>query len=170
FFQAEDGIRDFHVTGVQTCALPISQFKDVMIVILVVAAVISFGVGERVDAYVILAIIFGNALIGYFQENNAEESVRMLQKMTAQNAMVIRDGNPTKIETKELVPGDIILLEAGDIVPADGRLLEVSSLRTEEAALTGESHSVEKIAVSIDKESLLPGDQYNMVFKSTIVS
>lgn len=151
-------------------AIFVSQFKDVMIVILVVAAVISFGVGERVDAYVILAIIFGNALIGYFQENNAEESVRMLQKMTAQYAMVIRDGNPTKIETKELVPGDIILLEAGDIVPADGRLLEVSSLRTEEAALTGESHSVEKIAVSIDKESLLPGDQYNMVFKSTIVS
>src|SRR5690554_5678157 len=151
-------------------AIFVSQFKDVMIVILVVAAVISFGVGERVDAYVILAIIFGNALIGYFQENNAEESVRMLQKMTAQNAMVIRDGNPTKIETKELVPGDIILLEAGDIVPADARLLEVSSLRTEEAALTGESHSVEKIAVSIDKESLLPGDQYNMVFKSTIVS
>ena len=151
-------------------AIFVSQFKDVMIVILVVAAVISFGVGERVDAYVILAIIFGNALIGYFQENNAEESVRMLQKMTAQNAMVIRDGNPTKIETKELVPGDIILLEAGDIVPADARLLEVSLLRTEEAALTGESHSVEKIAVSIDKESLLPGDQYNMVFKSTIVS
>src|SRR5690554_542349 len=141
-----------------------------MIAILVVAAVISFSVGERIDALVILAIIFGNALIGYFQENNAEESVRMLQKMTAQNAMVIRDGNPTKIETKELVPGDIILLEAGDIVPADARLLEVSSLRTEEAALTGESHSVEKIAVSIDKESLLPGDQYNMVFKSTIVS
>src|SRR5690554_2941843 len=151
-------------------AIFVSQFKDVMIVILVVAAVISFGVGERVDAYVILAIIFGNALIGYFQENNAEESVRMLQKMTAQNAMVIRDGNPTKIETKELVPGDIILLEAGDIVPADARLLEVSSLRTEEAALTGESHSVEKIAVSIDKESLLPGDQYNMVFKSTLIS
>lgn len=147
-----------------------SQFKDVMILILLVAAVISFSVGERIDAYVILAIIFGNALIGYFQENNAEESVRMLQKMTAQYATVIRDGNPSKIETQELVPGDIILLEAGDIVPADARLLEVSSLRTEEAALTGESHSVEKNTAPIDKENLLPGDQYNMVFKSTIVS
>jgi len=148
----------------------VSQFKDVMIVILVVAAVISFSVGERVDAYVILTIIIGNALIGYFQENNAEESVRMLQKMTAQHAMVIRDGNPSKVETKELVPGDIILLEAGDIVPADARLLKVSSLRTEEAALTGESHSVEKNTPAINDESLLPGDQFNMVFKSTIIS
>ena len=147
-----------------------SQFKDVMILILVVAAVISFSVGERIDAYVILAIIFGNALIGFYQENNAEESVRMLQKMTAQYAMVLRDGKPSEVETKDLVPGDIILLEAGDIVPADARLLEVSSLRTEEAALTGESHSVEKNIEPIEEENLLPGDQYNMVFKSTIVS
>src|SRR5690606_31764159 len=151
-------------------AIFVSQFKDVMIAILVVAAVISFSVGERIDALVILTIIIGNALIGYFQENNAEESVRMLQKMTAQHAMVIRDGNPSKVETKELVPGDIILLEAGDIVPADARLLKVSSLRTEEAALTGESHSVEKNTPAINDESLLPGDQFNMVFKSTIIS
>ena len=151
-------------------AIFVSQFKDVMIAILVVAAVISFSVGERIDALVILAIIFGNALIGYFQENNAEESVRMLQKMTAQHAMVVRDGNPSKVETKELVPGDIILLEAGDIVPADARLLEVNSLKTEEAALTGESHAVEKITAKIEQESLLPGDRYNMVFKSTLVS
>src|SRR5690606_11017223 len=108
--------------------------------------------------------------IGYFQENNAEESVRMLQKMTAQHAMVVRDGNPSKVETKELVPGDIILLEAGDIVPADARLLEVNSLKTEEAALTGESHAVEKITGKIEQESILPGDRYNMVFKSTLVS
>jgi Ca2+-transporting ATPase len=147
-----------------------SQFRDVMILILVVAAVISFSVGERIDAYVILAIIFGNALIGFYQENNAEESVRMLQKMTAQHAMVLRDGKPSKIETQELVPGDVILLEAGDIVPADARLLEVSSLRTEEAALTGESHSVEKNIAPLEEENLLPGDQYNMVFKSTIIS
>lgn len=148
----------------------VSQFKDVMILILAVAAVISFSVGERIDAYVILAIIFGNALIGFFQENNAEESVRMLQKMTAQYAMVLRDGKPSKVETQGLVPGDIILLEAGDIVPADARLLEVRSLRTEEAALTGESHSVEKNTVPMEEENLLPGDQYNMVFKSTIIS
>lgn len=147
-----------------------SQFKDVMILILVVAAAISFAVGERIDAYVILAIIFGNAIIGFYQENNAEESIRMLQKMTAQYAMVLRDGKPSEVETQDLVPGDIILLEAGDIVPADARLLEVNSLKTEEAALTGESHSIEKNIAPIDEEDLLPGDQYNMVFKSTIVS
>ena len=151
-------------------AIFVAQFKDVMILILVVAAVISFSVGERIDAYVILAIIFGNALIGFYQENNAEESVRMLQQMTAQHAMVLRDGKPSKIETQELVPGDVILLEAGDIVPADARLLEVSSLRTEEAALTGESHSVEKNVAPLEEVNLLPGDQYNMVFKSTIIS
>lgn len=148
----------------------LSQFKDVMIVILIIAAVISFLVGEHTDAYVILAIIIGNAWIGYVQEYNAEESVRMLQKMSAQSALVLRDNHPTEVEASELVPGDIILLEAGDIVPADGRLLESSSLKTEEAALTGESHSVEKITDSIAAGDLLPGDQHNMVFKGTTVS
>ncbi|MDO1449320.1 cation-translocating P-type ATPase [Rhodocytophaga aerolata] len=151
-------------------AILFAQFKDVMIVILIIAAIISFVVGEHTDAYVILAIIIGNAWIGYAQENNAEESMRMLQQMAAQYALVIRDNNPTKIEAKELVPGDVILLEAGDIVPADARLLEVSALKTEEAALTGESHSVEKITDAIAKEQLGPGDQLNMVFKGTIIS
>jgi len=148
----------------------LSQFKDVMIIILIVAALISFLVGEHTDAYVILAIIIGNAWIGYVQEYNAEESVRMLQKMSAQSALVLRDNHPTELEASELVPGDIILLEAGDIVPADGRLLESSSFKTEEAALTGESHSVEKITESISADDLLPGDQHNMVFKGTTVS
>src|SRR5690606_26857216 len=84
----------------------LSQFKDVMIIILIVAAVISFLVGEHTDAYVILAIIIGNAWIGYTQEYNAEESVRMLQKMSAQSALVLRDGHPTELEASELVPGD----------------------------------------------------------------
>lgn len=151
-------------------AIFISQFKDVMILILAVAAIISFAVGEETDAYVILAIIFGNALIGFYQENNAEESVRMLQKMTAQYAMALRNGKPSKVESGELVPGDIFLIEAGDIVPADARLIEVSALKTEEAALTGESHSIEKTVAEIPKPGLLPGDQLNMVFKGTIVS
>lgn len=148
----------------------LSQFKDVMIFILIVAAIISFAVGEHTDAYVILAIIIGNAIIGFYQEYNAEESVRMLQNMTAQHAMVIRSDNPAKIEASELVPGDIILLEAGDIVPADARLIEASALKTEEAALTGESHSIEKITDEIAEENLLAGDQLNMVFKGTTVS
>ncbi|HYG38777.1 MAG TPA: cation-translocating P-type ATPase [Cytophagales bacterium] len=148
----------------------LSQFKDVMIFILIIAVIISFVVGEHTDAYVILAIIIGNAMVGFYQEYNAEESVRMLQKMTAQNAMAIRDNNPVKVEASELVPGDIILLEAGDIVPADARLIEANSLKTEEAALTGESHSIEKITDEIEEENLLAGDQLNMVFKGTTVS
>ncbi len=151
-------------------AILLGQFKDVMIIILIIAVIVSFLVGEHTDAYVILAIIIGNAWIGFAQENNAEEAVRMLQKMAAQSAMVIRENNPSKIEAGELVPGDIILLEAGDIVPADARLIEVSSLKTEEAALTGESHSIEKTIAAITEDNLGPGDQLNMVFKGTIVS
>src|SRR5690606_24633145 len=148
----------------------LSQFTDVMIIILLIAAAISFAVGEHTDAYVILAIIFGNAWMGFSQEYNAEQSVRMLQKMSAQTAVVVRENNPVKIEAEELVPGDVILLEAGDIVPADARLFNLSSLRTEEASLTGESHSIEKKTVAIQQENLVPGDQHNMVFKGTIVS
>ena len=148
----------------------IAQFTDIMIIILIIAAVVSFVVGEHTDAFVILAIIAGNAWMGYSQEYNAEQSVRMLQKMSAQHALVLRDNNPSKIEAEQLVPGDIILLEAGDIVPADARLLEVSSLKTDEASLTGESHSVEKNAEPLKEDGLVPGDQQNMVFKGTIVS
>lgn len=151
-------------------AILLGQFKDIMIIILIVAAMISFFVGEETDAIVILAIIIGNAWIGFSQENNAKEAVRMLQKMAAQYATVIRENNPQKIEAGELVCGDIILLEAGDIVPADARLIEVSSFKTEEAALTGESHSVEKIIDPIKEDQPAPGDQLNMVFKGTMVS
>ncbi len=148
----------------------LSQFMDIMILILVVAAIVSFFVGETTDALVILAIIIGNAWIGYSQEYNAEESIRMLQKMAAQQALAIRDNNPVRIEAQELTPGDIILLEAGDIVPADARLIEVSALKTDEASLTGESHSIEKTADQLQEPNLTPGDQLNMVFKGTIVN
>lgn len=148
----------------------IAQFTDVMILILVIAAVVSFIAGEHTDAYVILAIILGNAWIGYSQEYNAEKSVRMLQEMAAQYALVIRNNNPKKIEASRLVPGDIVLLEAGDIVPADSRLMEVSSFKTDEASLTGESHSIEKKTEAIKEANLVPGDQLNMVFKGTVVS
>jgi len=151
-------------------AILLSQFTDIMIIILVIAAIISFVVGEHTDAFVILAIIIGNAWMGYYQEYNAEKSVRMLKKMSAQFATVVRNDKPAKIEADQLVPGDIILLEAGDIVPADARLIEVHSFKTDEASLTGESHSVEKKTETIREENLVPGDQLNMVFKGTIVS
>ena len=151
-------------------AILFSQFKDVMILILLIAATISFIVGEHTDAFVILAIILGNAWMGFSQESHAEESIRLLKKMSAQFAVAVRDKNPVKIEATELVPGDLILLEAGDIIPADGRIIEVNSLKTEEASLTGESHSIEKISGPVKGENLVPGDQLNMVFKGTIVS
>ena len=151
-------------------AILLSQFTDIMIIILVIAAIISFVVGEHTDAFVILAIIIGNAWMGYYQEYNAERSVRMLKKMAAQFATVLRNDNPAKIEADQLVPGDIILLEAGDIVPADARLIEVHSFKTDEASLTGESHSVEKKTDAVKEENLVPGDQLNMIFKGTIVS
>lgn len=141
-----------------------------MIIILLIAAIISFVVGEHTDAFVILAIIIGNAWMGYYQEYNAERSVRMLKKMSAQFALVLRNDKPAKIEADKLVPGDIILLEAGDIVPADARLTEVHSFKTDEASLTGESHSIEKKTDVIKEENLVPGDQLNMIFKGTIVS
>ncbi len=148
----------------------LAQFTDVMIIILIIAAAISFLVGEHTDAFVILAIIIGNAWMSYSQEYNAEESMRMLQKMAAQYALVLRNNNHAKIEASKLVPGDIILLEAGDIVPADARLIEVSAFKTDEASLTGESHSIEKITEAINEKELVPGDQLNMGFKGTIVS
>lgn len=148
----------------------LAQFADVMIVILLGAAIVSFIVGETTDAFVILAIIIANAWMGYSQENKAEESIRMLKKMAAQHATVVRDNNPEKVNASELVPGDLILLEAGDIVPADARLISVSALKTDEASLTGESHTIEKKTEPLPDDNLVPGDQLNMVFKSTIVS
>jgi Ca2+-transporting ATPase len=147
-----------------------AQFTDVMILILVIAAVISFVAGEHTDAFVILAIIIANAWMGYSQEYNAEESIRMLQKMTSQFAVVLRNNNPVKIASTKLVPGDLVLLEAGNIVPADARLIEVSSFKIDEASLTGESHSIDKKTEAIEAGNLVPGDQLNMIFKGTIVS
>lgn len=150
--------------------LLLAQFTDVMIIILIIAAVISFASGEHTDAYVILAIIIGNALMGFLQEYNAEKSIRLLQKMAPQFALVLRNNNPVKIESGKLVPGDIMLLEAGDIVAADGRLITTRSFKTDEASLTGESNTVEKKTDAISEPNLVPGDQHNMIFKGTNVS
>ena len=150
--------------------LLLAQFTDVMIIILIIAAVISFVSGEHTDAYVILAIIIGNAWMGFSQEYNAEKSIRLLQKMAPQFALVLRNNNPVKIESVKLVPGDIILLEAGDIIAADGRLITTRSFKTDESSLTGESNTVEKKTDVITEPNLVPGDQHNMVFKGTHVS
>jgi Ca2+-transporting ATPase len=147
-----------------------SQFTDVMILILLAAAAISFIAGERIDAIVILVIVIANALMGYSQQNNAEKAMRMLQKMSSQQAVVVRDNTPVKIESAQIVPGDILLLEAGNIIAADARLIEVNALKTEESSLTGESITTEKTTAAIKEGGLVPGDQHNMVFKGTIAS
>ncbi|MDO4793904.1 MAG: cation-translocating P-type ATPase [Filifactor alocis] len=148
----------------------IDQFKDFLVLILLVASMVSFAVGERTDALIIIAIVLVNALLGLYQEGKAEEAIEALQKMAAPDANVLRDGHPISVPAEDLVPGDIVILETGDIVPADLRLIESANLKIEEASLTGESVSVEKLAtVSYDRDVQL-GDRENMAFSSTILT
>lgn len=148
----------------------IAQFADFLIIILLVAAGISAFVGEREDALVILAIVIINAILGIYQEGKAERSVEALQKLSAPNAKVIRDGNLLTLPAAEIVPGDVVALEAGDIIPADIRLLESSNMKVEEASLTGESVPVEKDAKAQIAGNVGIGDRHNMGFSSTIVT
>ena len=150
--------------------LLLHQFKDVMIFILLIAAVISFVVGDIKDALVILIIVLLNAVIGFVQENRAEKAMEALKKMAAFNATVRRGGNILQIPASGLVPGDIVLLEAGMSVPADIRLTETYALKIEEASLTGESNAVEKSTAEINAENPPIGDRFNMAFKTTIVT
>jgi len=148
----------------------IAQFADFLIVILLIAAGVSAFVGEKDDAFVILAIVVINAILGIYQEGKAEKSVEALQKLSAPNARVIRDGNQIIIPAAEIVPGDIVVLEAGDIIPADIRLLESSNMKVEEASLTGESVPVEKDAKAQIVGNVGIGDRHNMGFLGTVVT
>ena len=148
----------------------VEQFKDFMILVLLVAAVISGLIGEATDTLVIIAIVSLNAVIGFVQEYRAERAMEALKAMAAPHARVLREGNISTVPASELVPGDISLLEAGDIVPADLRLIESARLRVDEAPLTGESVPVEKIAAPIDGDALPLGDRRNMAYKGTIVT
>lgn len=148
----------------------IDQFKDFMILILIAAAIISGIIGEISDTIAIIVIVVLNAIIGFVQEYRAEKAMAALKKMAAQIATVTRDGKPVNIPAVEIVPGDIVLLEAGKVVPADMRLTEAAQLKIEEAALTGESHPVEKHTKALHEEMLSLGDRKNMAYKGTIVS
>lgn len=150
--------------------LLLSQFKDVMIIILVVAAVISGIIGEQADTIIILAIVVLNAIVGFVQEYRAEKAMEALKKMAALQAKVLRDGQLQVILSSELVPGDIVYLEAGNTVPADLRLFDVKALRVVEASLTGESMPVDKRSEVIVEEDLPLGDRFNMAFKGTQVT
>ncbi|MEM0543401.1 cation-translocating P-type ATPase [Flavobacterium sp. j3] len=155
---------------VSVFVLLLHQFKDVMVLILLLAAIISFAVGDVKDTIVILVIVVLNAIIGFIQEYRAEKAMEALKKMSAFNATVRRGGTIVQIAASELVPGDIIILEAGMSVPADIRLTETYSLKVEEAALTGESNAVEKNTTEITVENSPLGDRFNMAYKTTIVT
>ena len=151
----------------------IDQFKDLMIIILLVAAalsVITEGMHGLTDACIILAVVVLNAAFGVYQEGQAEAAIEALKNMSSPLARVRRDGNVVEVDSRELVPGDIVLLEAGDVVPADMRLLEAASLKIEEAALTGESVPVEKdVTETVEAEAGI-GDRVNMAYQNSNVT
>jgi P-type Ca2+ transporter type 2C len=146
------------------------QLSEVMVVILLVAAAVSAFLGEFNDVIIIMAIVVLNAALGFSQEYRAEQAIAALKKMAVPTVRVIRNGRIEEISARKLVPGDIVKLEMGGMAPADGRLLESVNLKTEEAALTGESVPVEKKTRPIQEENLGIGDQRNMVFMGTIVT
>ncbi len=151
----------------------IDQFKDLMIIILLVAAALSIITEGRhglTDACIIFAVVVLNAAFGVYQEGQAEAAIEALKNMSSPMARVRRDGNVVEIDSRELVPGDIVLLEAGDVVPADMRLIEAASLKIEEAALTGESVPVEKDITEMVEAEAGIGDRVNMCYQNSNVT
>ena len=153
----------------------LKQFKDFMIIVLIIAAIVSgvIGIAEGegiTDSIIIMVVVIVNAIIGVAQESKAEKSLEALQKLSAHVSKVIRDGQVQVIPARELIPGDIVILETGDYVPADIRLIEAVNLKVQESALTGESTSVEKQTNSIEDQNVGIGDRTNMAFSSSMVT
>lgn len=148
----------------------ISQFKDLLIFILIAAGIISMLSNNVESTIVIFAVIILNAVLGTVQHFKAEQSLDSLKALSAPSAKVIRNGSKIEIHSKNVVPGDILVLEAGDLITADGRVIESYSLQVNESSLTGESLSVDKITEKIDKEEVALGDQKNMVFSGSLVT
>ena len=153
----------------------LEQFKDFMIIILIISAIISgvVGIAEGegiTDTIIILVVVVVNAIIGVAQENKAEKSLEALQKLSSHVAKVMRNGKLEVIPSRELVPGDIVILDTGDYVPADLRIIEAVNLKSQEAALTGESVPVEKMVAKIEEEKIGIGDRINMLFSSSLIT
>ncbi len=148
----------------------LQQFKNSLLIILLIGAALSVYTGLVADAVAITFLVFFNAIISFVQEHKAQQSLQALREMGAPNALVLRDGEWLSVPAKEIVPGDILRLNTGDIVPADVRLAEASQLRLDESALTGESEPVEKQTEALAGEHVGIGDRLNMAFMSTIVS
>jgi Ca2+-transporting ATPase len=152
-------------------AMFLEQMKDMLIYVLLGAAVITIAVGEYMDAAIILAVIILNGIIGVLQEHKAEKAIEALQQMTTPRTLVRRGGKVMEIPSEELVPGDIVLLDAGRYIPADLRLIESANLQIEESALTGESVPSDKRADAVHEDADTPvGDRSNMAFMSTMVT
>ncbi|MCY8497331.1 calcium-translocating P-type ATPase, SERCA-type [Bacillus atrophaeus] len=158
--------------GKKTSALVLffSQFKDFMVLVLLAATLISGFLGEYVDAIAIIAIVFVNGILGFFQERRAEQSLQALKELSTPHVMALREGSWSKIPSKELVPGDIVKFASGDRIGADVRIVEAKSLEIEESALTGESLPVVKHADKLKKPDISLGDITNMAFMGTIVT
>lgn len=154
--------------GVSPLTLLISQFSSFIVWTLIVAAFIAGFLGEWIDATAIGIIIVLNAFLGFFQEYRAEKSLAALRKMATPFSKVIRDGELQTLPSEKIVPGDLILIEAGDRIPADGRIIQSIELSTQEAALTGESMPIHKIAELLEKPNLQVGDKKNMGFLGTV--
>ena len=154
-------------------AILLDQFRDVMVLILVVAAIVSFviayleGHGDYLDGIVILAIVIINAALGFVQENRAEQAMAALRELASPNTKVRRDGKTWEVPARELVPGDIVLIDAGDAISADARIVESINLRVQEASLTGESEPVRKNINTLSSENIPLGDRKNMVYMGT---
>jgi Ca2+-transporting ATPase len=148
----------------------LSQFTDFMIVLLLAAAIVSGVIGEIEDAAAILAIVVLNAIVGFVQEYRAEKALRALQQLAALQAHCVRDGAIRTLPAADLVPGDVVVLDAGSVVPADVRLSEVAQLKVEEAALTGESHPVDKDSRPVLDTDAALGDRVNMAYSGTVVT
>lgn len=147
----------------------LNQFKNILILILLAAIVLSALVGEVVDAAIIAVIVVFCAVLGFIQEYRAERALDALRRMLSPTITVLRGGKEEEIPSKELVPGDILLLEAGDRIPADARLIEVHSLKCDEAPLTGESLPVTKVVTPLPKDARV-GDRTNMIWAGTTVA
>src|SRR5256884_1487790 len=153
----------------------LSQFIDVLVIVLIIAAIISAALGllqgenaDLYDAVLIIVIVVMNSILGFDQEYRAERSLEALKTLAAPRAHVLREGGIVAVPSRELVPGDVTVLTAGDRIPADARLFEVASLRVNEASLTGESLPVSKAVEALPRDSFL-GDRKNMVFMGTAV-
>jgi len=158
--------------GTSAWKILLEQFTSVMVIVLIIAAIISFVIGDATDAIVILAIVVLNAALGFFQEYQAEQALAALGAMQTPHVRVRRNGHVQEISADELVPGDIVLLEAGDLIPADGRLIEAANLQIDEAPLTGESVAVDKTSEALPDSDPPPAvtDLRNIAYMGTTVT